>query len=180
MQVGYGILMEEEVYNFMREMELLLYKKFGLKKGLRQSPHITVKPPFITEDSAPYEQYLDELCAKINPFEIEIDGFNSFGTKVIYLDIKKNINLINIHQVITSDLKSKFNHYEQEEMIFHGTLAYDDIDEKTFNEAYEFMKANFHPKFKIKAQKIGLFFQLPDDSSWVVIKEQALRSISAE
>lgn len=170
--------MEDEVYNFMREIELLLFDKFGLQKGLRQSPHITVKPPFIADSIAPYVKYMESLCAGLEAFEIELDGFNSFSSKVIYLDVKENPNLFAIHEKITSDFKKEFNRNEKEEMIFHATLAYGDVDEETFKKAFEYLKAHFKPKFKFKPQKMGLFYQLPDDSGWIVVKEQKLFHIS--
>jgi 2'-5' RNA ligase len=175
MQIGYGILLDGEIYNFMRKMELLLSDRFKIQKGLRQPPHITVKPPFIVTDVAAYQAYLDELCKKIEPFEIELAGFNSFGKKVIYLDVKKNRRLDEIYQIIFHDIQSKLDpEVKRDDMIFHATLAYDDLDNKSFTEAYEYLKSNFQPKFKMTAGKIGLFYQLDNDSGWIVIKEKTL------
>lgn len=175
MQIGYGIILEGEINNFMREMELLLFNKFNLQKGLCQPPHITIKPPFKVEELSPYKNYLDELCKKIKPFEVELKGFSSFGKKVIYLNVKKNQKLSDIYETIFDDMKNKYNpELKREEIIFHATLAYDDIGEETFHKAYEYLRENFQPEFKFTIDKIGLFCQLPDESGWIMIQEKSL------
>lgn len=177
MQIGYGIILEGEINNFMREIELLLFDKFNLRKGLRQPPHVTIKPPFEVSNLSPYQSYLDELCQKIKPFEICVKGFNHFGNKVIYLDVQRDQQLHNIHETIFNDIKGKYNHkLVKDEMIFHATLAYDDIDEETFNKAYGYLQANYQPEFRFTINKIGLFYRLADDSGWIIIKEKSLNT----
>jgi len=183
MQIGYGIMLEDEITNLMREIELLLFDKFNIKKGLHQPPHITIKPPFEVSDLSPYKNYLDELCEKMEPFEVHLKGFNCFGKKVIYLDVQHNQKLYDIYETIFSDIKGKYNPgLVRDDMIFHATLAYDDIDEETFSKAYEYLKANYQPEFKFTVNKIGLFYQLPllhtgDESGWIVIKKKSLNTI---
>jgi 2'-5' RNA ligase len=180
MQIGYGILLDGEIYNFMRKMELLLFDRYKIQKGLCQPPHITIKPPFTVDDISVYQTYLDELCQKIEPFDIELEGFNSFGKKVIYLDVKKSSKLDEIYQTIFSDIRSKFNpEIKKDDMVFHATLAYDDLNEESFDEAYEYLKSNFQPKFTMTAGKVGLFYQLVDDSGWIVIRERSLKNIKS-
>ncbi|MFA5830014.1 MAG: 2'-5' RNA ligase family protein [Candidatus Gracilibacteria bacterium] len=175
MQIGYGIILGGEINNFMREVELLLFNKFNLRKGLYQPPHITIKPPFEVEELSSYKNYLDELCGKIKAFEVELKGFNSFGKKVIYLDVKNNQKLYDIYEIIFGDIKNKCNpKLIKDDMIFHATLAYDDIDEETFDKAYKYLKTNYQPEFRFTIDKIGLFYQLPGDSGWIVIKEKSL------
>lgn len=176
MQIGYGIILEDEIYNFMREMELLLFEKFGLKKGLYQSPHITIKPPFEVDSFEPYMQYLDELCEKTSPFQIELNGFNAFAGKVIYLDVRSNNHLFLAYETIFSDLKKMGVPVLRDDMIFHATLAYGDVEAATFAKAYDYLQEHFHPHFSCQTKKIGLFYQLPEDSGWIVIKEKALKN----
>lgn len=168
MQVGYGIIMEGAVFNFMRKIEIDLYDRFGFKNGMQQGPHITVKPPFEVQQISEYVEYLEVLCEKIEPLEIELEGFNSFGKKVIYMDVKNTEILSKIYETISSDLNI---HVENEEMIFHGTLAYNDIKEEDFDKAYKYLNEKFKPKFKVVAKKIGLFYKLPEDNGWIIIKE---------
>lgn len=159
----------------MREIELLLFERFGLKKGMYQIPHITIKPPFAVDSVEPYIQYLDKLCEKIIPFEIELDGFNAFSNKVIYLDVKKNDYLSLAYETIFADLKKLGLPITRDDMVFHATLAYGDLDALTFAKAYEYLQKNFHPHFSCQTEKIGLFYQLPEDSGWITIKEKLLR-----
>ncbi len=166
MQIGYGILLDGKVFNFMRGAEIMLQDKFGFEKGLRQSPHVTVKPPFETEDLTPYLEYLETLCSETDTFKIKFKGFNSFGKKVIYLDVMPNEKLMSIYKKITKDLD-----LPEDDMIFHGTLAYGDVEEDKFDEAINLLKNNFDPEFEVTARQIGLFYQLSNDEGWVVIKK---------
>ena len=175
MQIGYGIILGEDVNKFMRGIELLLFDKFNLEAGLHQPPHVTIKPPFEVDDVVPYQNYLDELCEKIKPFDVHLKGFNCFSNKVIYLDVQHNPRLYDIYETIFKDIKDKYDpELERDNMIFHGTLAYDDIEEETFNKAYEYLKENYQPDFKVTVKKIGLFCQLYDGGEWIIIKQKSL------
>jgi 2'-5' RNA ligase len=169
MQIGYGILVEEEIFNYMREKEVELFKKFGLEAGLKQPPHITIKPPFEAEDLELHFKYIEKLAKEIDPFEISIKGFNHFGNKVIYLDVMHNEKLFALNKKITLDL-----HESKDEMIFHSTIAYSDINNKEFQEAYDMMIKKPTPEFKFKFNKIGLFYKLSSDSGWIILKKITL------
>ncbi|PIZ76436.1 hypothetical protein COY05_01100 [Candidatus Peregrinibacteria bacterium CG_4_10_14_0_2_um_filter_38_24] len=169
MQIGYGIVLEGEIFNFMRDMELKLFQQYGFEKGMEQPPHITIKPPFEVEEIDSYMDYLEEFCSKIDSFDVELEGFNSFSNKVIYLDVMKNDMLHKLNQIIMSDLK-----LESDEMIFHATLGYGDLSEEKFKDAFEYLKVNFKPKFKFRVSKIGIFLNLPNDAGWIIVKECSL------
>jgi 2'-5' RNA ligase len=177
MQIGYGIIVEGEIKNFMREIELLLLNKFNLKKGLYQPPHITIKPPFEVNELKLYENYLDDLCEKIESFEVSLKGFNSFGKKVIYLDVEQNQKLYDTYETIFNDIKNKLNpELTRDDMIFHATLACSDINEETFDKAYKYLQANYKPEFRFTVKKIGLFYELPNKTGWIIIKEESLHT----
>lgn len=177
MRIGFAILLDDKTHNYARTLELELCHKFNLCWGLKQSPHITIKSPFETDKIKPFIKYLDDLAKEITPFEIELDGFGTFGPNTIFLDVKENSHLKKLHFRIIEDLKKKFsiqpNIFEGENVKFHSTLATNDITNEKFIQADEYLK-RYHPNFKFKAQKIGVFYYLGEDAGWIVIKKISL------
>lgn len=172
MQIGYGILLEEEVFNYVRERELELFESFGMETGLKQPPHITVKPPFETKELQTHLDYLEVLAKEVEPFEISLKGFNYFGDKVIYLDVIHNEKLFALNRRITSDLTAI-----DDEMIFHATIAYSDINSSEFKRVYDSLIKKSTPEFNFTFKKIGLFYKLSNDAGWIVIKEATLNKM---
>lgn len=104
MTIGYAIMANVESHNFIRKIQLKLHQEMGT--GLaRQSPHVTLKSPFETDEIENHVLFLENLSKSIKPFEIELEGFGSFGEKVIYLAVKRNQELTELHQKILSDVK---------------------------------------------------------------------------
>ena len=155
----------------MRKLELELCEKFGLCWGLKQPPHITIKAPFKTENSEPFIHYLENLAQKTSPFEIELDGFNYFEPKIIFLDVKENSELKELHFKILKDLKKEFNiephEFEGENVKFHSTITTEDCTEEKFKEAKHYLK-KYHPELKFSANSIGIFHYLGKEAGWIV------------
>lgn len=165
MRIGFAILLDGESYNFARQIELELCDKFGLCWGLRQSPHITIKAPFDTNKLEPFVDYLESLAKEIGPFDVELDGFNYFKPKVIFLDVKENPSLKELHFRILKDLKEIFeiepNPLEGENIKFHSSLALEDVTENKFEKAKEYL-TKYKPHFKFKVKTLGIFYHFAD------------------
>jgi len=169
MEIGYGILLEDKAFNYIRGLELELFENLGLEAGLRQPPHITIKPPFEVSELQPHFEYLERLARETEPFEISLKGFNSFGEKVLYLDVLQNEKLFDLNKKITSDLSTNVD-----EMILHATLAYNDLNQESFKKAYSILMQKTLPDFKFVFKKIGLFYRLSNDAGWIIIKKANL------
>jgi 2'-5' RNA ligase len=178
MEIGFAILLYDESHNFARQMELALCNKFGLCWGLRQSPHITLKSPFDTDTLEPFVNYLESLAKEIVSFYIELNGFNYFEPKVIFLDVKENPSLKELHFRILKDLKKKFkiepDKFEGENVKFHSSLALEDVTEEKFKKAKEYL-TKYKPNFKFKARTLGIFYHL-GDAGWVIVRRINLKS----
>jgi len=173
MRVGFAILLNDECHNYSRKLELELCEKFGLCWGLKQSPHITIKTPFETEKLDSFMEYLDILSKEISPFEIELEGFNYFGDKVLFLDVKENKKLKDLHFRILEDLEKKFNiqphELEGENVKFHSTIATGDVTSQKFSKAKKYLE-RYHPQFKFTARSLGLFYYLGEEAGWIIVR----------
>ncbi|HEY0010448.1 MAG TPA: 2'-5' RNA ligase family protein [Candidatus Paceibacterota bacterium] len=65
-----------------------LEKRFGIPSLSRRSPaHITLKPPFETDDLEPVIGKLTQVSAFVPQLPLKIRGFETFRQKTIYLDV---------------------------------------------------------------------------------------------
>ena len=173
MKIGFGILLEDEAFNFVRSIELELFHKFGLLRGIKQPPHITIKSPFYTDKVEPFYQYLKDLSKRIKPFEIKLEGFGHFEKKVIFLNVKENPFLKKLHLKIIKELKEKFDvkpsKLEGKSIKFHSTIALKDFSEKEFKKIKKYLTRKYKPSLRFKARRIGIFYYL-GQHNWIVIK----------
>lgn len=173
--IGFGILLPDELHNFVRELELKLFLKFNLKKGLKQSPHITFKGPFSVDEFEPYKNYFDELAKEITPFEITINGISNFNSEVVFLDILENPDLTGLHNKVLFELQNKFGiqggEYEGDNVKFHATLAYGDLSDDIFNDVKQTL-LKLKPSFTFTFKSIGLFYKV--DDSWIIYRKATI------
>jgi 2'-5' RNA ligase len=168
MTIGYAILLNDECHNFVRQIQLELHQNLGLRLA-RQSPHITIKAPFETEDIKPHIAYLETLAATINPFEIEFNDFGTFGDKVIYLAPSENPALLDLHHQVLAEVADQFNlkphQFEGENIRFHASIA-GFSDAQKFKEALGYLQSiRVNLKFQIKT--LGLFYYL-GEGGWII------------
>lgn len=169
MTIGYAIMANVESHNFIRKIQLELHQEMG--SGLaRQSPHVTIKSPFETDEIEDHVLYLENLSRNMKPFEMELEGFGSFSDKVIYLALKQNPKLTVLHQKILSEVKRRFDlephDFEGENIRFHMSVAAFENPE-SFHIAQLYLK-KYNPKFKFKVGTLGLFYYLGNGNGWIV------------
>ncbi|MCK5015844.1 MAG: 2'-5' RNA ligase family protein [Candidatus Peribacteraceae bacterium] len=172
--IGLAVLLDDFAFNFARKLEIDISKKFHTKKGLNQSPHITIKRPFECDDKmfSDVSEYVEKLSEETDPFSITIDGFDFFEPTVVYLNIKPSNELLELHKRINKDLLNKFSieigPREGENVVFHSTIALEDISEETFYKIKEYvLNIPFQHTFNLR--KIGLFYK--EDDYWIIAKK---------
>ena len=178
-RIGYAILLDEAGHNAAREIELDLSMRFQTRAGLKQSPHITVKPPFVVEELDPFVDYFDTLAADTKQFDIEVRGFDYFEPKVIFLNVAENAALAALHRKIVADLERDHGiahdaRTEMENVRFHSTVATGDLTPENFAKAKEYV-AGKHPSFAFRASRMALFYQLSPEEGWIVYRQAELK-----
>lgn len=169
MTIGFAILLDDRSHNFVRSLQLKLHQELGLSLA-RQSPHITIKVPFESTDIEPYSAYLDGLAGEIQPFEIELNRFNHFGQRIIYLEVAENEALTQLHYKILADLEDQMgikpHEFEGPNVKFHASLVGVHSDGE-FQSAMEYLK-KYSPKFKFQAETLAIFYHLGGDGGWII------------
>lgn len=178
MEVAFVILFEGSAYNYLRQLQVRLYKLFNTKETLKLEPHATIKYAFETGELHKIEEYFEESTNQIRPFNITINGIGSFESNVVFANIEKNENLTNLHLKILADLKRLFDiepsEYEGKDFHFHSTLAYKDISNETFKKIKDELKDE-KPKMTFAVQKLGIYLKLNQNDNWFLYKTSLLR-----
>jgi 2'-5' RNA ligase len=173
MEVAFVILLENEYYNYVRQLQLKISQLFHAKETLKLEPHITIKYAFTISNLQSVENYFKELTNQIKPFEIKIKSIESFDVNVVFISIEKNNTLTNLHLKILNDLKQRFSirpaEYEGKNFHFHITLAYKDIDNKTFKKIKDKLK-NEKSQFTFTLHKLGIYLRPDPNENWFLYK----------
>ena len=169
MTIGFAILLNNECHNFIRKVQLEIHQQIGIGQP-RQTPHITIKSPFEVNTLDAYVDYFEELANRLKPFDIEFDGFGTFGERVLYLNVKENSDLIALHANILQEVKEKFDldphEFEGENIKFHASIAgFDNADD--FHKAEQLL-SKYQPKYRFRAIELGLFYYLGAGNGWIV------------
>ncbi len=87
-QLGFAILLPDEIHNAVRHWQLRIADACGRNPALKQYPHITLKQPFHAKELPPVEAYFDELVGSVQPMTIQMNGVGRFkGDEVVFLDV---------------------------------------------------------------------------------------------
>ncbi len=132
---------QKEITGFKKTAE----KLFNTKRALTSPPHITLIPPFKWEKEKinDIKNILSVFCSQNEKFEIELKNFNAFPPRVIYVDVvssgKLEKSYRDINHLWEKELSIPFR-YKDKEYHPHMTIAFRDLKEKIFPEAWSFFK----------------------------------------
>ena len=147
--------------------------RFGASRALRSPAHITLQPPF--KRPANIEQTLvsalQKLAAVQTPFEVVLDGFDSFPPRVIFVKVANHLPLRQLHEDLKILLKEYLGFTASQlryNMHPHITIAYRDLTPLNFEEAWpEFSGRAFSSKFIVKS----IFLLKHNGKFWNIYKE---------
>ncbi len=175
MQLAYAILVSDEVFNYIREVEVEIHQRFGKNPELRLPPHITVKQPFEGEAFGPFEQYLRTLAAEVEPFEIVARGFGSFDDSgVLFLDVVQDRWLKELQARVLRDLAPYgVNPAPVERGLyhFHVTVAFG-LEPGHFTSARD-TYASRGVEFRFPVRELALFYRI-GPNEWIIYKKAKL------
>ena len=148
-----ALLTPPEVNSKVLEWKYYMREHFGCVVAMRSPAHITLIPPFwMTEELEEQLKADSEAFAeKQSPFKIELQDFDAFRPKVIFLHVKPSTRLTNLRSELENDLllREKFP-LKQESRPFHPhiTIANRDLLRKDFPVAFDhFRKISYTKAF---------------------------------
>jgi 2'-5' RNA ligase len=152
--------------NYFREV-------YNSKASLNSPPHITLHMPFKWKEAKEKALFrLESFAMECSSFELQLNGFNCFKPRVIYMNVVQNEELIIIQKALNQFCKTEFNlfnaNHQDNPFHPHLTLAFRDLKKHKFAEAWE----EFRDKKFTGSWKVGSFVLLKHDGKeWRSFRE---------
>lgn len=138
---------QEEVTQFKQ----IAAKKFSSTHALNSPPHITLFPPFKLE-SQEVQTLQDALINFSNsqaPFPLFLKNFNTFAPRVIYIDVERAKELINLQKALINymDTEMELKHRSRHGFNPHMTVAFRDLERTIYDDAWAYFSQQTFERF---------------------------------
>jgi 2'-5' RNA ligase len=160
-KVGVVSVLEGDAYKDAKGMWRLFEREYDSVAIQNFShPHLSFQGG-ICGDVRVIDTNLKELCARIKPPLLRIEGINTFEEpdRAIFMEVVKTGTLQRIHQRIDAVLRKHcsqiFELYSPQNWHPHVTLACEDLSPSSFHRAKKDLE-NYHPRYKLKVHNICL------------------------
>lgn len=138
-----ALLPPVEIQQQAKEIQQYFKEVYHSSGAFKSPPHITLQPPFDWEQEAlpSLTQNLTEFAQGQSSLTITLDGFGCFRPRVIYLNVLKTPELLNLQKKLTTHLELTLNIEDlaSKHRTFtpHLTIAYRDLTEDNFYLAWQ-------------------------------------------
>jgi 2'-5' RNA ligase len=129
---------KEEVWKMKEHMS----ESYKSHAALRSPPHITMHMPFRwnPRKETGLIESLETAVGGIRPFLLELNGFDAFTPRVIYIHVNKTDDLQAAYNTIRRAMQVNLHDdnadYKKRGFIPHLTLAFRDLRKAAFHEAW--------------------------------------------
>ncbi|MGI0491352.1 2'-5' RNA ligase family protein [Alkalinema pantanalense CENA528] len=140
------------VQDYANTIKQQFWEEYASKKAFSSPPHITLYPPFdwCATDMAQLTAKLMEFAHDRAPLPVTLSGFGAFPPRVIYINVQRTIELLNVHSDLLAYLALHYDlvHPQATSRPFvpHMTVAFRDLTPANFQRAW--------PKFQTQALRI--------------------------
>jgi 2'-5' RNA ligase len=125
-------------------MKHLAKELFGSGHALNSPAHLTLIPPFFATDDEikSIADALQEILKQFDVFNLELSGFDTFGNRVIFVDVKKNDKLFELQQAVFNAFIQAYPSYKKPNRFHpHFTIAFKDLEKEVFSEAWDYFSS---------------------------------------
>lgn len=149
-----AIVCDQGIEDKIIQFKHFMRDRYGCVTSLRSPAHITLVPPFWLEEKVEpilisrllsFKGYIDKL-------QIDLDGFDHFGKRVLFVKVNTIPQLEELRDLVTNHfIATVGNVIKKEERLFHPhiTIANRDLKPNDFIKAWEyFSKKQFKDSFK--------------------------------
>ena len=171
-----AVLAPPEVNEKVLQWKHYMRDHFGCVVALRSPAHITLMPPFWMDEKLETELTIDisSFASRNLPFEIELENFDAFKPRVIFLHVNETRELNELKTELEGFLLSKEKYpIKKESRTFHPhvTIANRDLLKKDFSEAFNhFQRIEYKRAFAV--DEIAIMKHL--DGEWKAIQRLGL------
>lgn len=161
------------------QLKELLKETFNLKYALKSPAHITIKMPFHWNELKEKKliHLLQGFFQDKKAFQLTLRGFDKFGRRVLFIDLKSTPELLEIQRALGEFTKTELKQpIELSDKSFHPhmTIAFKDVKAAKFDEYWQFIKKQkFDHVYAVDS--VALLKRI--EGRWVVIESFSLQSL---
>lgn len=151
---------------------------FTSRHAQKSPPHITLQPPFrwVNADVPRLEAFLQEFAHQKQSLLITLNGFNAFPPRVIYIDVVRSQELLQLQAHLMAQIEAKLGIIDKvgrkRPFTPHVTVAFRDMSRQNFKAAWpEF--AHRQVDFEFMADRLTLLIH--DGRCWQLKSEFGLQ-----
>jgi 2'-5' RNA ligase len=172
--LGIAALVPDDVHNFMRSIAVELCVRWGGQASSTVlEPHVTIKQPY-EGDVEVASEYLDELAARVEPFELALGGYAEFEHEgVVFLDVVEGAQrILELQRQVLDELAlepAAFESGEPAPYHVHATLA---VGLAPAQRQAALASLPTPPGFRFTVERLGLFARV--EAGWLVYRRAGL------
>jgi 2'-5' RNA ligase len=158
-----------DIEEHITEIQQYFAQHYNSRGALNSPPHITLQPPFhsLAEDVPKLEESLNQFSVNRPPIPVTLSGFAAFAPRVIYVDVVKSPELLEIHSYLMSYMEANLGIVDRvsqsRPFVPHMTVGFHDLTKDNFQRAWlEFAGRSLHLEFTAWA----LTLLIHDGSRW--------------
>lgn len=159
---------------FNNDLRKDVFSKFCAKSS-KLPAHFTIKSPFESDDISQLECILSEFSSHHNKTDYKISGYNSFGNRVIFMNVLMSKDGKIIHDKLIDSLSNipyiKFDNKDGRDKIFHVTISSKKI-QNIFSVLWDYVN-QIPCEFNCEFDNICIYRW--DNNTWNLHKEYLLK-----
>lgn len=164
-----ALLPPDDVQAEVRQIQQYFAHHYASCHAQKSPPHITLQPPFqwSVENLPSLLQLLNQFAIEHKPIPIILHGFGAFSPRVIYVNVVKTQELLDLQADLIAACASLgvVDRVATRAFTPHMTVAFRDLSRQNFKLAWsEFQQQQLH--FEFTATKLTLLIH--DRSQWQI------------
>ncbi|WP_373537809.1 2'-5' RNA ligase family protein [Microcoleus sp.] len=163
-----------EIQQQITEIKQYFAEHYNSRSALKSPPHITLQPPFEwpAAEVPKLEESLKKFSAHRLSIPVSLCGFAAFAPRVIYVDVVKSPELLEIQTDLISYIEANLGIVpsvnQNRPFVPHMTVGFRDLTKENFQAAWlEFSGRQLHFEFTAAA----LTLLQHDSSRWNISKQ---------
>ncbi len=139
-----AIVPPEGIQKEITKLKHFVADRFGSKHALNAPPHITLHMPFRWKEKKVDKLFrtIDEINEEFKPFEIELNGFDFFEPRVVFVNVVENQALNKLQKLVVDRCRKKLKldnaNYRDQAFHPHITVAHRDFNKQRFLEMRDY------------------------------------------
>jgi 2'-5' RNA ligase len=175
-----ALLPPAEVQEIATKIKMEFAEIYNSRVALKSPPHVTLQPPFKwdRERIPDLDRCLQDFTKERSPVPMVLENFSAFKPRVIYIDVHRNPELVEIWKQLTDYLETELAIVDPvsktRPFAPHLTVGFRDLTKENFQKAWaKFREKKLYYEFTV--DRITLLQH--NGQRWEIDREYSLQSL---